>query len=305
MQATADAMAGSSGLGSTGSSSSSSSSAATQPSTRPNTAALPNPWAAPGSSTASSSSVPSMGAPAMPGFGAFGAAPGSQGATGGFPNPYAGMGGLGAMGGGPMGGAVPDMDTTLNMMQNPAMQAMMQQMLSNPAFLDQVGGCTPPTTNSSCPRLADRRADVSSYGLGYACDGVCWSHQMAGSNPMLRQMLDANPHMRTMMTSPQFVQQMTDPNTLRAVMQLQRSGLLPGPGYVPTAPLAQGVTHLLCCLADDLLLPLLLAAWPLLPSGPSPLPWASVARQAPRPASTSARSSRHNSSSREQAQLPS
>jgi hypothetical protein len=32
------------------------------------------------------------------------------------------------------------METTLSMMQNPAMQQMMQQMLSNPAFIDQVRG---------------------------------------------------------------------------------------------------------------------------------------------------------------------
>ncbi len=85
---------------------------------------------------------------------------------------------------------------------------------------------------------------------------------MAASNPQLRQMLDSNPQARAMMSDPQvgreggkegggvahelkgaftrppsvpsylppfqFIQQMTDPNTMRAMMQLQRSGMLSG-----------------------------------------------------------------------------
>ena len=51
-------------------------------------------------------------------------------------NPYAG---LGMPTPGMMGpGGMPDMESSMAMMQNPAMQQMMQQMLANPAFVDQV-----------------------------------------------------------------------------------------------------------------------------------------------------------------------
>lgn len=90
----------------------------------PNTAALPNPWAArtPGTTTAA------------PTTGGVGGTPGATPPL--FPNPM-----MNPFGGAPFGGATPPapgMDSTVQMMQNPMMQAMMQQMLSDPAFIDQV-----------------------------------------------------------------------------------------------------------------------------------------------------------------------
>merc|ERR1719502_1128832 len=79
---------------------------------------------------------------------------------------------------------------TLEMMQNPMVQQMMQQMFSDPQMMENV----------------------------------------ANSNPMLRQLMDANPHTRAMLQNPQFMRQFADPNNLAAVMQmaqLQRGALAP------------------------------------------------------------------------------
>jgi hypothetical protein len=176
---------------------------------------------------------------------------GATATTPGQPNPFAAFPGLGGMGAGAgLGGAPPqDMNATMAMMQNPAMQSMMAGMLANPAFIDQVGACL-----GSCwlafmidwQILSAWRGGVSLSDLeedwlvGIADDArmcVCVAMvcQMAASNPMLRQMLDTNPELRTMMGNPQFVQQVLNPDNMRAMMQLQRSGMLPGmmPGMNP------------------------------------------------------------------------
>ena len=91
---------------------------------------------------------------------------------------------------------------TLEMMQNPMVQQMMQQMFSDPQMMENV----------------------------------------ANSNPMLRQLMDANPHTRAMLQNPQFMRQFADPNNLAAVMQmaqLQRGALAP-PGRAPAPARASG-----------------------------------------------------------------
>merc|ERR1719327_1456604 len=59
---------------------------------------------------------------------------------------------------------------------------------------------------------------------------------IANSNPMLRQLMDTNPHVRAMLQNPQFLRQVSDPENLAAMLQmqagmaqLQRGGLVPGP----------------------------------------------------------------------------
>lgn len=96
---------------------------ATPPPVNPTSTALPNPW---GGGNA---------APSSPALNPF-AAMGGRAAAGGF-NPYsdaaAGMMGLG---GGMMNGTDPSQIAA--MMQNPMMQQMMQQMLSDPQTMEQV-----------------------------------------------------------------------------------------------------------------------------------------------------------------------
>lgn len=54
--------------------------------------------------------------------------------------------------------------------------------------------------------------------------------QMAQSNPMLAQMLQQNPELRTQLGSPEFLQRVWDPANIQAISQLQASGLLPNYG---------------------------------------------------------------------------
>merc|ERR1719198_2156424 len=107
-----------------------------------------------------------------------------------------GLGGAPGAGGGVPG--MPGMDPaqTLEMMRNPMVQQMMQQMFSDPQMMETV----------------------------------------ANSNPMLRQLMDSNPQMRAMLQNPQFLQQLADPDNLAAMLQMQTAmgqrgaglGALPG-----------------------------------------------------------------------------
>ena len=47
--------------------------------------------------------------------------------------------------------------------------------------------------------------------------------QMFDANPMARQMMDTNPQLRQMMQNPQFVRQLTDPQNIQAMMQMQQA----------------------------------------------------------------------------------
>lgn len=90
-----------------------------------------------------------------------------------------GMGGLGGMGGAM--GMSPDQIGQI--LQNPAVQQMMQQVLSNPEAMEQ----------------------------------------MMGSNPMVQQMLNSNPQARQMLQNPEFLQRMTNPQNLQAALQMQQA----------------------------------------------------------------------------------
>lgn len=119
-------------------------------STTPADAPLPNPWA---------SRAPPSNTPPVPPVNQFG-----------------------AMGGNPFAGGMPqNPEALLQMMDNPMMQQMMQQMFSNPDTLES----------------------------------------MLTSNPMTRNMMESNPAMRDMLRNPQFLQSMSNPDTLRAMLQLQ------------------------------------------------------------------------------------
>eukprot|EP01119_Soliformovum_irregulare_P003867 TRINITY_DN14915_c0_g1_i1.p1 TRINITY_DN14915_c0_g1~~TRINITY_DN14915_c0_g1_i1.p1 ORF type:complete len:495 (-),score=109.43 TRINITY_DN14915_c0_g1_i1:61-1545(-) len=112
------------------------------------------------------------------------------------PNPFSfgslGMGGLGGTGG---------LGDFSQMMQNPAVQTMMEQMLSNPELMQQA----------------------------------------MQSNPMLQQAMGSNPELRNMFSNPEVIRQMANPANMNAIMQMQQamqqlqsSGLIPPSMGMPT-----------------------------------------------------------------------
>lgn len=134
--------------------------------------AMPNPWGAPSSSSTSTNPVAAGGGAANP----FASMMGGMGAGGGSTNPFASlMGGIPGAGGagaannpwanpmlGPNG---QNLESTLQMLENPMMQQMMQQMMSNPDNM----------------------------------------RQMMQSNPMLQQMAQTNPQAAAMFENPEMV----------------------------------------------------------------------------------------------------
>mmetsp|Transcript_341 Transcript_341/g.542 ORF Transcript_341/g.542 Transcript_341/m.542 type:complete len:554 (+) Transcript_341:177-1838(+) len=145
--------------------------------------AMPNPW---GSATSSSSSTPS---------------PTSTGGSGAMTNPWSSPSGSNnssannslqmpmmpppnmaqMMAGAGAGQPQLNMEQTIQMLENPAVQAMMNQFTSNPEMM----------------------------------------RSMFESNPMLRQMRESNPVAASMMENPEFMRGMMDPNMLRMMMNMQ------------------------------------------------------------------------------------
>ncbi|KAD5960745.1 hypothetical protein E3N88_12217 [Mikania micrantha] len=132
----------------------------------PNTNPLPNPWAAGGGQTNQTN-----------------AAATNLGQTG-RTLPAGGLGGLGARGlDGLFGGTTPDPSSMSQLMQNPAISQMMQSLLSNPQYMNQI----------------------------------------LGLSPLVQSMLDSNPQLREMMQNPDFIRQLTSPETMQQMMALQQS----------------------------------------------------------------------------------
>ncbi|XXG39152.1 hypothetical protein AAC387_Pa01g0187 [Persea americana] len=138
----------------------------------PNTNPLPNPWSnAAGAQTNTTTRSNPPGEARAPGIGALG-----------------GLGGLadlermlGSSGGG--GGGLQESSSLTQMMQNPAVMQMMQSLLSNPQYMNQ----------------------------------------LLGFNPQLRSMLDSNSQLREMMQNPEFLRQMASPEMMQQVLSLQQS----------------------------------------------------------------------------------
>jgi len=76
-----------------------------------------------------------------------------------------------------------DMNSMTTLLQNPMVQNMMQQVLSNPELFQQ----------------------------------------MVSSNPMLRSLSASNPYMHTMMQNPEFFRQLSNPQTLNSLVQMQNA----------------------------------------------------------------------------------
>uniref|UniRef100_A0A9I9D5S3 Ubiquitin domain-containing protein DSK2a-like n=1 Tax=Cucumis melo TaxID=3656 RepID=A0A9I9D5S3_CUCME len=90
-------------------------------------------------------------------------------------------------------GATPDAAGLNQLMQNPAISQMMQSVMSNPQYVNQI----------------------------------------LGLNPQLRGLLDSNPQLREMMQDPEFLRQLTSPDTMQQMFTMQQQ-LLSQLGRQPT-----------------------------------------------------------------------
>ncbi|XP_023554442.1 ubiquitin domain-containing protein DSK2b-like isoform X1 [Cucurbita pepo subsp. pepo] len=126
----------------------------------PNTNPLPNPWG--GTQTTTTRPTPAGDARA-PGIG--------------------GLGGAGRTNVDPLAGVVPDAAQMNQFLQNPAISQMMQSLLSNPQYMNQI----------------------------------------LNLNPQLRSMVDMNPQLREMMQNPEFVRQLTNPEMIQQMLSIQQS----------------------------------------------------------------------------------
>ncbi|RID77384.1 hypothetical protein BRARA_A00303 [Brassica rapa] len=125
----------------------------------PNTNPLPNPWDAAGQTT-TAGRTNSGGDTRAPG-----------------------LGGLGMLGGDPTVGATPDASQMNQFLQNPAMSQMMQSLLSNPQYMNQI----------------------------------------TSLNPQLQSLMDSSPQVREMMQNPEFLRMLSSPETMQQMMSLQQS----------------------------------------------------------------------------------
>lgn len=199
-----DAMTGGSGNQSSGTSGNSSvRNSANQNSGAAGTA-MPNPWATP--SQASIRPAPSN-TGASPGAGmannpwaTMGAGANTSSGTGTTPNNMPGMPGM----------PNPNMniEQTIQMLENPAMNQMMNNLMSDPATMQSV----------------------------------------LQSNPMLQQMTQANPQIAQMLSNPEMMRTMMNPNNLRSMMQMQNNmqsmgmgGGFPGMGMGMDMDMGSGI----------------------------------------------------------------
>ncbi|KAG2703020.1 hypothetical protein I3843_06G110700 [Carya illinoinensis] len=131
----------------------------------PNTNPLPNPWNNTAGGTQTTTTQPN---PA-----------GDAGAPG-----IGGLGGLGLPNMEHMfNGGIPDATLLSQFLQNPAVSQMMQSLLSNPQYMNQI----------------------------------------LSLNPQLRGMVDTNPQLREMMQNPDLLRQLTNPETMQQMLALQQS----------------------------------------------------------------------------------
>merc|ERR1719262_642404 len=103
-----------------------------------------------------------------------------------------------------MGGAGMDPAMMSQMLQNPMVQSMMQNISSNPQMLQQ----------------------------------------MIQSNPMLQNMAQQNPMLQQVLNNPQMLQTMMNPQVMQAMLNMRQSmaGMGMGaPGAMPQTPAATGI----------------------------------------------------------------
>ncbi|TYH78189.1 hypothetical protein ES332_D04G208100v1 [Gossypium tomentosum] len=135
--------------------------------TSPNTNPLPNPW-----SNTAGGGVTLTNATTRPNPAGDARTPG-----------VGGMGGLGLPDLPPMLNGMPDASQLTQLLQNPAISQMMQSIISNPQYMNQI----------------------------------------MNLNPQLRGMFDMNPQLRDMMQNPEVLRQMFSPETMQQMLALQQS----------------------------------------------------------------------------------
>jgi ubiquilin len=118
-------------------------------------------------------------------------------------NPWVNMGGFGNNPMSDINGM--GIEQTLQMLENPMINQMMNSLMSDPATMQS----------------------------------------LMQSNPMLRQLSQTNPQVAQMMSNPEFMRTMLDPNNLRSMLQIQNAmqnlGLGLGPGGFPGSDLESGI----------------------------------------------------------------
>ncbi|XP_041014445.1 ubiquitin domain-containing protein DSK2b-like [Juglans microcarpa x Juglans regia] len=130
----------------------------------PNTNPLPNPWSNTTGGTQTTTTQPNRAGDARaPGIG--------------------GLGGLGLPNMEHMFNGTPDASLLSQFLQNPAVSQMMQSLLSNPQYMNQI----------------------------------------LSLNPQLRGMVDTNPQLREMMQNPDLLRQLTNPETMQQMLALQQA----------------------------------------------------------------------------------
>ncbi|KAI3451347.1 hypothetical protein Pfo_008012 [Paulownia fortunei] len=80
-------------------------------------------------------------------------------------------------------GSMPDLTSFNQLMQNPTISQMMRNLLSSPQYMNQI----------------------------------------LGLNPQLQSMLDSNPQLRNMMQNPEFIRQLTSPETMQQLLNFHRA----------------------------------------------------------------------------------
>ncbi|KAH9662402.1 ubiquitin domain-containing protein DSK2b [Citrus sinensis] len=98
------------------------------------------------------------------------------------PQTPAGIAGLSSPGFEDIFGTMQDTNSLNQMLQNPAVTQMMQSLLSNPQYMNQI----------------------------------------LGLNPQLRSMVDSNSQLREMIQNPEFLRQLTNPETMQQMVTLQQ-----------------------------------------------------------------------------------
>jgi ubiquilin len=130
----------------------------------PNANPLPNPWAP--AATAGGAQTNNV-----------------RSSPGGGPRPQtpAPLGGLGLPDFESMLGTMPNTNALNQLMQNPAISQMMQSVISNPQYMNQI----------------------------------------MNTNPQISNLLNSNPQLREMMLNPEFLRQLTNPETMQQMLNMQ------------------------------------------------------------------------------------
>jgi ubiquilin len=112
-----------------------------------------------------------------------------------------GLGGLGSADLSSLLGGPPDASHLSQMLQNPAMMQMMQNIMSDPQSMNQV--------QYFSKLFYDFADDLFFHSVMFACP------QLLNMNPNARNLMESNTQLRDMFQNPEFLRQMTSPEALQ------------------------------------------------------------------------------------------